>query len=89
MRLALSHVGKQVLLHGQHFADAATPEAAEAITALRFVPGLIDALRQCAEYLDRFAGLGDDGGRQVPNEAARLLGTVQAAISSMEGRADG
>ncbi|QHL91254.1 hypothetical protein GVO57_11080 [Sphingomonas changnyeongensis] len=83
---AYTHVGKQVLLDGLHFADARGERAAEQIAdRMNSMSALIDVLDECAEYLARFSDADDRG----PNEAAILEDRVRIAIASAEGRDNG
>jgi hypothetical protein len=50
-------------------------------------PELLDALYECAEYLDNLSDVEDgDYGQPMPNKAMSLLTVVERAIAKAEGK---
>ena len=69
------HLGKQVLMDGQHYADACTPEAAAAIAS-----ALCDRT-SIATYLDNQA---DIRGRHLGRALKVMASNVRAGLDQVE-----
>lgn len=69
----IQHIGKQVLVNGEHYADAATPEAAAKIAAaLRARDSIADYLEARASKLRGHAERGDYGWALARHDATLI-----------------